>query len=132
MKKIILFIAYLLSTLDMALADSINTFDPYNEIIYEINPPWINWYNFDRRWNILYIAKEILARAISVLPMLILVLLLLACIKIIFEWDGKAWLKRIKYILIWVALMILSVYLVNILSTIFFWYPVLNINFSRR
>ena len=98
-------------------------------VISLLDIPGKNWYYFEW-WNeLIIVAKEILARAIEYLPVIILAVLLLACVKIIFDWDWKEWLKRIKYILIWVGLMILSVYLVNILSTIFFWHPVLNINF---
>ena len=104
-----------------------------SEYVSGINLPWIVEYDLEREWsdNLLLIAKEMLARAIQYLPMLVLVVLLLACIKIIFEWDWKEWLKRIKYILIWVALMIICIYVVNILSTIFMWHALLNINFHR-
>lgn len=129
MKKIISFVLYLLITLNITLADVFE--DPYNEYISGLNLPWNTNYNFNW-WNELIImAKEILTRALEYLPMLVLIVLLLACIKIIFDWDWKAWFKRIKYILIWVWLMILSIYVINILSSIFFWHPVLNINFHR-
>lgn len=127
MKRITTFIIYLIFTLNTALADTIDS----NEYISELNIPWKNGYNFEWWSELLSATKGILARAVEFLPMLILIVLLLACVKIIFDWDGKAWLKRIKYILIWVWLMILAVYLVNILSTIFFWHPVLNIHLNR-
>lgn len=101
-------------------------------VIDLIDAPGKNWYNFEWLEELLLVAKEILSRAVEYLPMLILIVLLLACVKIIFDWDGKAWFKRIKYVLIWVWLMILAVYLVNILSTIFFWHPILNIHINRR
>ena len=127
MKKIMSFIIYVLFIFNITLADTLD--NPYVEWL---NLPWINEYSFEW-WNeLLILAKDILARAIQYLPLIVLIVLLLACIKIIFDWDWKAWLKRIKYILIWVALMILSIYIVNILSSIFFWHPVLNINFHRR
>lgn len=109
-----------------------NSYFRNSGVMSMIDAPWKNWY-YDFEWwsDLLIIVKEILARAVEYLPMLVLIVLLLACVKIIFDWDGKAWLKRIKYVLIWVWLMILAVYLVNILSTIFFWHPVLNINFHR-
>ena len=126
MKKIMSFILYMLFMFNITLADTID--NPYIEWL---NLPWINEYSFEW-WNeLLILAKDILARAIQYLPLIVLIVLLLACIKIIFDWDWKAWLKRIKYILIWVALMILSIYLVNILSSIFFWHPVLNIHLDR-
>ena len=97
-----------------------------------INLPWIVEYNFEW-WNeLLILAKNLFNRALEYLPMLVLVLLLLACLKMIFEWDWKAWFKRIKYILIWVALMILSIYVMNIVSTIISWYPLINIHLNRR
>ena len=130
MKKIISFVIYLLFTLNITLADVFE--DPYNEYISGLNLPGTTNYNFNW-WNELIImAKEILTRALEYLPMLVLIVLLLACIKIIFDWDWKAWFKRIKYILIWVWLMILSIYVINILSSIFFWHPVLNIHLNRR
>ena len=119
----------LLFTWNIAIADTLN--DPYNEYISDLNLPGISTYNYEWSNEILITAKEILARALEYLPMLVLILLLLACIKIIFDWDGKAGLKRIKYIIIWIALMIVSIYVVNILSTIFFWHPVLNIHLNR-
>lgn len=130
MKKIITFIIYILFTLNITFAD--NNFDnPYDEYVEWINLPGINDYSFEW-WNeLLILAKDILARAIQYLPLIVLIVLLVACIKIIFDWDWKAWLKRIKYVLIWVALMILSIYVVNILSSIFFWHPVLNIHLNR-
>ena len=129
MKKIITFIIYILFTLSITFADEFD--NPYDEYVEWINLPWINDYNFEW-WNeLLILAKDILARAIQYLPLIVLIVLLLACIKIIFDWDWKAWLKRIKYVLIWVALMILSIYVINILSSIFFWHPVLNIHLNR-
>lgn len=128
MKKAIIPIV-LFFTSNITLADTLN--DPYNEYISGLNLPWITEYSYEWSNELLIIAKEILARAIEYLPMLVLILLLLACIKIIFDWDGKAWLKRIKYIIIWVVLMILSIYVINILSSIFLWHPVLNINLNR-
>ena len=126
MKKIMSFIIYVLFIFNITLADTLD--NPYVEWL---NLPWINEYSFEW-WNeLLILAKDILARAIQYLPLIVLIVLLLACIKIIFDWDWKAWLKRIKYILIWVALMILSIYIVNILSSIFFWHPVLNIHLNR-
>ena len=126
MKKIMSFILYMLFMFNITLADTID--NPYIEWL---NLPWINEYSFEW-WNeLLILAKDILARAIQYLPLIVLIVLLLACIKIIFDWDWKAWLQRIKYILIWVALMILSIYIVNILSSIFFWHPVLNIHLNR-
>ena len=130
MKKIIRFAIYILLMINTTFADTFQ--DPYNDYVSWLNLPGITEYEFEWGNELLIMAKEILARAIQYLPMVILVVLLLACIKIIFDWDWKAWLKRIKYILIWVGLMILSIYIVNILSTIFFWHPVLNINFHRR
>lgn len=129
-------IAMLFSSCSSDKIDEIITgYDEYfwnTGIMSQMNVPGRNWYNFGW-WNeLLIIAKDILARAVDYLPMLILIVLLLACVKIIFDWDWKAWLKRIKYVLIWVWLMILAVYLVNILSTIFFWHPVLNIHLNRR
>ncbi len=109
--------------------DKLNTFYLHDEYISDINLPWIKEYNYGW-WNQLFlIAKEIFYRALEYLPLLILIMLLLACLKIIFDWDGKAWFKRIKYILIWIALMILSIYTMNIISTIFVWYPILKLNF---
>ena len=128
MKKAIIPIV-LFFTSNITLADTLN--DPYNEYISGLNLPWITEYSYEWSNELLIIAKEILARAIEYLPMLVLILLLLACIKIIFDWDGKAWLKRIKYIIMWVVLMILSIYVINILSSIFLWHPVLNINLNR-
>jgi len=129
MKKIITFIIYILSTFSVTFAEKLD--NPYDEYVEWINLPWTNNYSFEW-WNeLLIIAKDILTRAIQYLPLIVLIVLLLACIKIIFDWDWKAWLKRIKYVLIWVALMILSIYIINILSSIFFWHPVLNINFHR-
>ena len=129
MKKIITFVIYILFTLNITFADEFA--NPYDEYVGWINLPWIKSYSFEW-WNeLLIIIKDILARAIQYLPLIVLVVLLLACIKIIFDWDWKAWLKRIKYVLIWVALMILSIYVVNILSSIFFWHPVLNIHLNR-
>lgn len=126
MKKIMSFIIYVLFIFNITLADTLD--NPYVEWL---NLPWINEYSFEW-WNeLLILAKDILARAIQYLPLIVLIVLLLACIKIIFDWDWKAWLKRIKYILIWVVLMILSIYIVNILSSIFFWHPVLNIHLNR-
>lgn len=118
----------LLFTWNIAIADTLN--DPYNEYISDLNLPGISTYNYEWSNELLITAKEILARALEYLPMLVLILLLLACIKIIFDWDWKAGLKRIKYIIIWIALMIVSIYVVNILSTIFFWHPVLNIHLN--
>lgn len=129
MKKTIIILT-LLFMLNTTLADTIS--EPYNEYISDLNLPGITTYNYEWSNELLIIAREILTRAIEYLPMLILVLLLLACIKIIFDWDGKAWLKRIKYILIWIVLMIISIYVINILSTIFLWHPVLNIHLNRR
>ena len=100
------------------------------EAVSWINLPWIVEYDWEW-WNeLLLIAKNLFARALEYLPMLVLVLLLFACIKIIFEWDWKAWFKRIKYILIWVALMILSIYVMNIISTIISGYPLINIHLN--
>lgn len=130
MKRIIRFAIYILLMINTTFADTFE--DPYSEYVSWLNLPGITTYDFEWGNELLIIAKEILARAIQYLPMVILVVLLLACIKIIFDWDWKAWLKRIKYILIWVGLMILSIYIVNILSTIFFWHPILNINLHRR
>ncbi len=130
MKKIIRFVIHILLMINTTFADTFQ--DPYNDYVSWLNLPGITEYEFEWGNELLIMAKEILARAIQYLPMVVLVVLLLACIKIIFDWDWKAWLKRIKYILIWVGLMILSIYIVNILSTIFFWHPVLNINFHRR
>lgn len=130
MKKIIRFAIHILLMINTTFADTFQ--DPYNDYVSWLNLPGITEYEFEWGNELLIMAKEILARAIQYLPMVVLVVLLLACIKIIFDWDWKAWLKRIKYILIWVGLMILSIYIVNILSTIFFWHPVLNINFHRR
>ena len=126
-KTIIPIVLFFIS--NITLADTLN--DPYSEYISGLNLPGINEYNYEWSNELLIIAKEILARAIEYLPMLVLILLLLACIKIIFDWDEKAWLKRIKYIIIWVVLMILSIYVINILSTIFLWHPVLNIHLNR-
>jgi len=97
-----------------------------------INLPWLTSYDWDW-WSdaLLIMLKTLFNRAIEYLPMLVLVLLLLACVKIIFEWDWKAWFKRIKYILIWVALMILSIYVMNIVSTIISWHPLINIHLNR-
>ena len=107
-------------------------FDPEIEYVLWLNLPWLADYNYDG-WNeLLIIAKNIFNRALEYLPMLILILLLLACLKIIIEGDWKAWFKRIKYILIGVAIMILSIYIMNILSTIISWYPLINIHFNRR
>ena len=129
MKKIISFIISILYISNISLADTFS--NPYNDYVAELDFPGVHGYNYSWWGEILMFAKEILARAIQYLPMLVLVLLLLACIKIIFDWDWKAWLKRIKYILLWVALMILSIYILNILSSIFFWHPVLNIHLNR-
>ncbi len=129
MKKIAISILYILSMINITLADTFQ--DPYNEYISGFNLPGTTNYNFNWWNDLIIMAKEILTRALEYLPMLVLIVLLLACIKIIFDWDGKAWFKRIKYILIWVWLMILSIYVINILSSIFFWHPVLNINFHR-
>lgn len=128
MKRIIVLLI-LLFTSNITLADTIS--EPYNEYISGLNLPGIAEYSYEWSNELIVIAREILARAIEYLPMLVLILLLLACIKIIFDWDWKAWLKRIKYILIWIALMILSIYVINILSTIFLWHPVLNIHLNR-
>jgi len=108
-----------------------NTFYWNNSIISQLDIPGKNWYDFTWIDDIVMTLKNILARAIEYIPMIVLIVLFLACFKIIFQWDWKDWLKRIKYILIWVALMILSVYIVNILSTIFFGHPVLNIHLNR-
>ena len=108
-----------------------NTFYWNNNIISQLDIPGKNWYDFTWIDDIVMTLKNILARAIEYIPMIVLIVLFLACFKIIFQWDWKDWLKRIKYILIWVALMILSVYIVNILSAIFFWHPVLNIHLNR-
>lgn len=141
MKRIIIYIVYIFSLLWISSLNSVcfgdnittktNTITPYNEYISDINLPWIVEYNYDWWDELLQIAKNVLNRALEYLPMLILILLLFACLKIIFDWDWKEWFKRIKYILIWVAVMILSIYVMNIVSTIFTWYPVLNIHINR-
>ena len=113
------------------ISNDYNTYFWNEDIMSQLNVPGKNWYNFNWLNDIVTMAKEILARAIEYIPMIVLVVLLLACLKIIFDGDWKDWLKRIKYIAIWIALMILSVYVVNILSTIFFWHPVLNIHLNR-
>lgn len=106
-------------------------FEPDTEYVSEINLPWLVEYNYGW-WNeLLIIAKNIFNRALEYLPMLVLILLLLACLKIIIEWDWKSWFKRIKYILIGVAIMILSIYIMNVVSTIISWYPLINIHFNR-
>ena len=134
MKKIIIttLSTILMFTLNFCFSydnDKLNTFYLHDEYISDINLPWIKEYNY-WWWNQLFlIAKEIFYRALEYLPLLILIMLLLAFLKIIFDWDGKAWFKRIKYILIWIALMILSIYTMNIISTIFVWYPILKLNF---
>lgn len=101
------------------------------EAVSWINLPWIVKYDWEWWDDLLILAKDMLNRAIEYLPMLVLILLLLACVKIIFDWDWKEWLKRIKYIIIWVVLMIICIYVMNILSTIIVWHPVLNINFHK-
>lgn len=108
-----------------------NNFAPDTEYVSGINLPWLVDYNYEWGNELLIIAKNIFNRALEYLPMLILILLLLACLKMIFEWDGKAWFKRIKYILIWVAIMILSIYIMNVVSTILSWYPLINIHFNK-
>jgi len=136
-KLIVSIISIITAFSAICFSDDIMTGSLYHiwdsEYVSGISLPWIVEYDLEREWsdNLLLIAKEMLARAIQYLPMLVLVVLLLACIKIIFEWDWKEWLKRIKYILIWVALMIICIYVVNILSTIFMWHALLNINFHR-
>ena len=105
--------------------------DPNTEYVEWINLPWLIDYDY-YWWNeLLIIAKNIFNRALEYLPMLVLILLLLACLKMIIEGDWKESLKRIKYILIWVAIMILSIYILNIVSTIISWYPLININFNK-
>ena len=106
-------------------------FEPDMEYVSWINLPWLVDYNY-YGWNeLLIIAKNIFNRALEYLPMLILILLLLACLKIIFDGDWKVWFKRIKYILIGVAIMILSIYVMNVVSTIISWYPLINIHFNK-
>lgn len=105
--------------------------DPNTEYVEWINLPWLIDYDY-YWWNeLLIIAKNIFNRALEYLPMLVLILLLLACLKMIIEGDWKESLKRIKYILIWVAIMILSIYILNIVSTIISWYPLINIHFNK-
>lgn len=114
-----------------AVMDNPRVFEPDMEYVSGINLPWLVDYNY-YGWNeLLIIAKNIFNRALEYLPMLILILMLLACLKIIFDGDWKAWFKRIKYILIGVAIMILSIYIMNIVSTIISWYPLINIHFNK-
>lgn len=105
--------------------------DPKTEYVSELDLPWINWEIPTWTDQLIDLVKEIIARFIEYLPMLVLILLLLACLKIIFDWDVKEWGKRIKYILIGVWLMILSIYIVNLLSTITTWAPLINIRLNR-
>jgi len=106
--------------------------DPKNAFVSWLDLPWIKDFDYTSGWDeIIYLLKEILARLIEYLPMIVLVLLLLACIKIIFDWDAKEWWKRIKYILIGVWLMIICIYIVNVISTIMTWMPLIHINFHR-
>ena len=76
--------------------------DPNTEYVSGINLPWLRDYDY-YWWNeLLIIAKNIFNRALEYLPMLILILLLLACLKIIFDGDWKVWFKRIKSNKIWI------------------------------
>lgn len=134
-KSIILTISIIAIFSQICFSDTITTWERYYlwdpTPVSWINLPWITKYNWEW-WNeLLIMAKVIFGRALEYLPMLVLILLLLACVKIIFEWDWKSGFKRIKYILIWVALMILSIYVMNILSTIISWYPLINIHLNR-
>lgn len=107
--------------------------EPRTEYVSWLDVPWVSeWWDFST-WSdqILDLTKEIIARFIEYIPMIVLVLLLLACVKIIFDWDAKEWWKRIKYILIGVWLMILSVYVVNVISTITTWAPLINIRLHK-
>lgn len=100
-------------------------------IMSSLDIPGKNWYNFEW-WNeLLVMATKLLAMAVEYLPIVVLILLLLACIRIIFNWDGKEWLKRIKYVIVWLGLTILVIYIINILTTIYFWHPVINIHLNR-
>lgn len=96
-----------------------------------INIPWITDYDVLSLGSLMVTVKYLFNRIIEYLPMLILVLLLFACLKLIIDWDWKAWFKRFKYILIWVAIMILSIYALNIISTMVSGYPLINIRVNR-
>lgn len=134
-KLMILTISTIAIFSQICFSDSITTWERYYlwdpTPVSWINLPWITEYNWEW-WNeLLIMAKRIFNRALEYLPVLVLILLLFACLKMIFEWDWKSWFKRIKYILIWVAIMILSIYIMNVVSTIISWYPIINIHFNR-
>lgn len=106
--------------------------NPKTEYVSWLDLPGIKEIDYSAWWGeILELVKEIIARFIEYLPMIVLILLLLACVKIIFDWDLKEWWKRIKYILIGVALMFLCIYIVNIISTIMTWAPLIHIQFHK-
>lgn len=97
----------------------------YSDYIKWLSIPWTQ----DLQWNkLIIIGKNLLYEIIQRFPVLILILLLINCFKIIKDWDKKNWFKSIKYIIIWILLLFVWIYIINLISRYYTWHEIINLN----
>lgn len=97
----------------------------YSDYIKWLSIPWTQ----DLQWNkLIIIGKNLLYEIIQRFPVLILILLLINCFKIIKDWDKKNWFKSIKYIIIWILLLFVWIYIINLISRYYKWHEIINLN----